>query len=91
MEASISRTYLSKMFVKAMQLDSNNDPPIEAASFIAQVIILNHSGIISTVYAPVLDCHKAQDVCKFVKLKEKIVLLGKSWKMAPKSSNLVLP
>ncbi|ELW63310.1 Putative elongation factor 1-alpha-like 3 [Tupaia chinensis] len=37
--------------------DSKNDPPMEAAGFTAQVIILNHPGQISAGYAPVLDCH----------------------------------
>ena len=33
--------------------DSKNDPPMEAAGFTAQVIILNHPGQISAGYAPV--------------------------------------
>nr|KAF6392606.1 hypothetical protein mPipKuh1_007795 [Pipistrellus kuhlii] len=37
--------------------DSENDPPMEAAGFTTQVIILNHPGQISAGYAPVLDCH----------------------------------
>ncbi|CAD7681333.1 unnamed protein product [Nyctereutes procyonoides] len=40
--------------------DSKNDPPMEAAGFTAQVIILNHPGQISAGYAP------------FAELKEKI-------------------
>nr|XP_037847788.1 elongation factor 1-alpha 1-like [Chlorocebus sabaeus] len=52
--------------------DSKNDPPIEAAGFTTQVIILNHPGQISTGYAPVLDCHMAHTACKFAELKEKI-------------------
>ncbi|XP_020377595.1 elongation factor 1-alpha 1-like [Rhincodon typus] len=52
--------------------DSKNDPPLEAASFVAQVIILNHPGQISAGYAPVLDCHTAHVACKFSELKEKI-------------------
>ncbi|KAF3825875.1 hypothetical protein GH733_006702, partial [Mirounga leonina] len=36
-------------------VDSKNDPPMEAAGFTAQVIILNHPGQISAGYAPVLD------------------------------------
>uniref|UniRef100_A0A8C5ZIW8 Elongation factor 1-alpha n=1 Tax=Marmota marmota marmota TaxID=9994 RepID=A0A8C5ZIW8_MARMA len=42
-----------------------NDPPMEAAGFTAQVIILNHPGQISAGYAPVLDCHTAHIACKF--------------------------
>ncbi|XP_053429712.1 elongation factor 1-alpha 1-like [Nycticebus coucang] len=52
--------------------DSKNDPPMEAAGFTAQVIILNHPGQISAGYAPVLDCHTAHIACKFAELKEKI-------------------
>uniref|UniRef100_A0A2R9BWF1 Tr-type G domain-containing protein n=1 Tax=Pan paniscus TaxID=9597 RepID=A0A2R9BWF1_PANPA len=51
--------------------DSKNDPPMEAAGFTAQVIILNHPGQISAGYAPVLDCHMAHIACKFAELKEK--------------------
>merc|ERR1712200_285248 len=52
--------------------DSKNDPPVGAASFTAQVIILNHPGTINQGYAPVLDCHTAHIACKFSELKEKI-------------------
>uniref|UniRef100_A0A8C0Q0M9 Tr-type G domain-containing protein n=1 Tax=Canis lupus familiaris TaxID=9615 RepID=A0A8C0Q0M9_CANLF len=52
--------------------DSKNDPPMEAAGFTAQVIILNHPGQISAGYALVLDCHTAHIACKFAELKEKI-------------------
>nr|KAF6460555.1 hypothetical protein HJG59_011468 [Molossus molossus] len=51
---------------------SKNDPPMEAADFTAQVIVLNHPGQISAGYAPVLDCHTAHIACKFAELKEKI-------------------
>ncbi|CAI9157986.1 unnamed protein product [Rangifer tarandus platyrhynchus] len=52
--------------------DSKNDPPMEAAGFTAQVIILKHPGQISAGYAPVLDCHTAHTASKFAELKEKI-------------------
>lgn len=52
--------------------DSKNDPPKEAESFNAQVIILNHPGQIHAGYAPVLDCHTAHIACKFSELLEKI-------------------
>jgi len=52
--------------------DSKNDPPKEAKSFTAQVIILNHPGQIHAGYAPVLDCHTAHIACKFAELTEKI-------------------
>jgi len=52
--------------------DSKNDPAKEAASFNAQVIILNHPGQIGQGYAPVLDCHTAHIACKFSEIIEKI-------------------
>jgi len=52
--------------------DSKNDPAMEAASFNAQVIVLNHPGQISAGYTPVLDCHTAHIACKFAELIEKI-------------------
>ncbi|CAG8604138.1 6891_t:CDS:2, partial [Acaulospora colombiana] len=52
--------------------DSKNDPAKEAASFTAQVIVLNHPGQIGAGYAPVLDCHTAHIACKFAELQEKI-------------------
>jgi len=52
--------------------DSKNDPAKEAASFNAQVIVLNHPGEIQKGYTPVLDCHTAHIACKFAELIEKI-------------------
>jgi len=52
--------------------DAKNDPPKEAASFFAQVIVLNHPGQIGPGYCPVLDCHTAHIACKFDNIKEKI-------------------
>merc|ERR1712133_132951 len=48
--------------------DSKNDMAKEAASFEAQVIVLNHPGQIQAGYAPVLDCHTAHIACKFQEL-----------------------
>merc|ERR1711939_1212812 len=50
--------------------DSKKDPAKEAASFTAQVIVLNHPGEIGAGYSPVLDCHTAHIACKFAELKE---------------------
>lgn len=52
--------------------DSKNDPPMEAGSFIAQVIIFNHPGQIAAGYTPVLDCHTCHIACKFAELQQKI-------------------
>ncbi|KAG0140399.1 hypothetical protein CROQUDRAFT_53309 [Cronartium quercuum f. sp. fusiforme G11] len=66
--------------------DSKNDPPKEAASFVAQVIVLNHPGQISAGYAPVFDCHTAHIACKFDTLQEKIDRrTGKSLEVTPTS------
>lgn len=52
--------------------DSKNDPPKEALSFNAQVIVLNHPNKIQAGYCPVLDCHTSHIACKFEKLLQKI-------------------
>jgi len=58
----------------------------EAASFNAQVIVLNHPGQIAAGYAPVLDCHTAHIACKFAELLEKIDRrTGKTMETSPKS------
>jgi elongation factor 1-alpha len=52
--------------------DAKNDPPKEALSFNAQVIVLNHPNKIQAGYCPVLDCHTSHIACKFEKLLSKI-------------------
>jgi len=52
--------------------DSKNDPPAETDNFLAQVIVLNHPGLIHAGYAPVLDCHTAHIACKFAELQTKV-------------------
>lgn len=65
--------------------DSKNDPAKEAASFTAQVIVLNHPGQIGAGYSPVLDCHTAHIACKFAELLEKIDRrTGKTMEATPK-------
>ena len=49
----------------------DNNPAKEAASFIAQIIVLNH-GQIFAGYTPVIDCHTAHVACKFAELIAKI-------------------
>ena len=52
--------------------NTKQDPPKEAESFTAQVIILNHPNQISAGYAPVVDCHTSHIACKFAELESKI-------------------
>jgi len=66
--------------------DSKNDTAMEAASFNAQVIVLNHPGEICAGYTPVLDCHTAHIACKFFELLEKVDRrTGKQTEDKPKS------
>lgn len=51
--------------------DAKNDPAKGAATFEAQVIVMNHKNIMNG-YAPVLDCHTAHVACKFTHIKNKI-------------------
>jgi elongation factor 1-alpha len=65
--------------------DSKNDPPKEAVSFNAQVIVLNHPNKIMAGYCPVLDCHTSHIACKFDKLLQKIDRrTGKEMEAEPK-------
>jgi len=52
--------------------DKTNDPPREAESFVAQVIILNHPGQINKGYTPVLDCHTSHIACRFDEIQAKV-------------------
>jgi len=79
---NISVKELKRGFVAS---DIKNDPAQESASFVAQVIVLNHPGQIGAGYAPVLDCHTAHIACKFAELLEKVDRRsGKTIEEAPK-------
>jgi elongation factor 1-alpha len=52
--------------------DARKDPASGAASFEAQVIVMNHPGKIHSGYTPVLDCHTAHVACRFDQLKTKM-------------------
>jgi elongation factor 1-alpha len=66
--------------------DTKNDPPCQADNFDAQVIIMNHPGVIAAGYTPVLDCHTAHIACKFNTLRYRLdKRSGKAVEAAPKS------
>lgn len=48
--------------------DANNDPPMIAKSFTAQVIILNVANKIKSGYTPIIDCGTNHIPCKFEEL-----------------------
>jgi len=52
--------------------DATKDPASEAESFVAQIIVMNHPGMIHAGYTPVLDCHTAHVACCFDQLLQKI-------------------
>lgn len=52
--------------------DALSHPAAGAASFDAQVIVMNHPGKIHAGYTPVLDCHTAHVACRFDVLKVKM-------------------
>lgn len=65
--------------------DSKNDPAKGCATFLAQVIVLNHPGEIKNGYSPVIDCHTAHIACKFAEIKTKMdKRSGKTLEDAPK-------
>jgi len=63
----------ANVLLKGMVAGSaKNDPPKEAVSFTAQVIVLHHPAGIRAGYTPVLDCHTAHVACTFSKLLRKV-------------------
>jgi len=52
--------------------NTKDDPPKEAESFNAQVIVLNHPNKIQAGYTPVVDCHTSHIACKFDTLLSKV-------------------
>ncbi|GAB5585769.1 translation elongation factor EF-1 alpha [Umbelopsis nana] len=51
---------------------SEKRPTKKAASFTAQVVVLNHPGQIGAGYAPFLYCRTVHIACKYTELIEKI-------------------
>ena len=52
--------------------DARKDPASGAASFEAQIIVMNHPGKIHVGYSPVLDCHTAHVACRIDEIKVKM-------------------
>lgn len=52
--------------------DYSNEPPKEADSFIANIIVLNHPNGIKRGYCPTLDCHNSHTLVRLVTLLKKI-------------------
>ena len=49
-----------------------NDAPTVAKEFKAQVVVLQHPGVITVGYTPVFHCHTSQVACTFVDLMQKL-------------------
>jgi elongation factor 1-alpha len=49
-----------------------NDAPTVAKEFVAQVVVLQHPGVITVGYTPVFHCHTSQVACTFTELSKKI-------------------
>ena len=49
-----------------------NDAPAVAKEFKAQIVVLQHPGVITVGYTPVFHCHTSQVACTFVELIQKL-------------------
>lgn len=49
-----------------------NTPPSVAKEFTAQIVVLQHPGVITVGYTPVFHCHTAQVACTFLELQKKL-------------------
>jgi elongation factor 1-alpha len=49
-----------------------NNPPSVAKEFTAQIVVLQHPGVITVGYTPVFHCHTAQVACTFMELQKKL-------------------
>jgi len=47
-------------------------PPAVAKEFTAQIVVLQHPGVITVGYTPVFHCHTAQVACTFLELQKKM-------------------
>ncbi|WJI09305.1 translation elongation factor EF-1 subunit alpha [Methanobacterium sp. CWC-01] len=49
-----------------------SNPPTVAKEFTAQIVVLQHPGVITVGYTPVFHCHTAQVACTFLELQKKL-------------------
>ena len=49
-----------------------SDAPTVAKEFTAQVVVLQHPGVITVGYTPVFHCHTSQTACTFLELTSKL-------------------
>lgn len=49
-----------------------DNPPKVAKEFTAQIVVLQHPGVITVGYTPVFHCHTAQVACTFLELVQKM-------------------
>ena len=50
----------------------STDAPTVAKEFTAQVVVLQHPGVITVGYTPVFHCHTSQTACTFLELTSKL-------------------
>jgi elongation factor 1-alpha len=53
-------------------LDTSDNAPTVAKEFTAQIVVLQHPGVITVGYTPVFHCHTAQVACTFLELQKKL-------------------
>ncbi len=51
---------------------STDNAPTVAKEFTAQIVVLQHPGVITVGYTPVFHCHTAQIACTFLELQKKL-------------------
>jgi len=52
--------------------ETKRDPPQTTASFVGQVIVMDHPNHIQRGYTPVFDCHTAHVACRFDQLLQRL-------------------
>lgn len=57
---------------RGMVISGSTDPAADAETFLAQVVVLNHPGVIRAGYCPAIAVHTAQVPCEFEELLSKV-------------------